>query len=301
MRFVPGGDSPPTETTRPAIAAAPVPPRGSGRSGSRVQRFRARVEGLHGGKVRVEAGEAPADRIDTAPERRRGKVLARGRAGPRAPAEGPEVEREHAVGEPGARAAADDPDSTVGCGGRRSRGALLRRHGQLAPAAAVEQEGGAERISGRPRIRRPRPRGRATTRRPRGRRTPAGRVAGTTCRSAGDTRPHGASCRRSRGTRPRRRSVPRAGRRRPRCAAPAAGSPRARRRRRRPRCRRPTRASYPSQATSRIASAASDASATVTTFAIRSRRSVTAESPDDPATAPLSGVLPTASPSRAMM
>ena len=60
-------------------------------------------------------------------------------------------------------------------------------------------------------------------------------------------------------------------------------------------------ASYPSQATSRIASAASDASATVTTFAIRSRRSVTAESPDDPAAAPFSGVLPTDSPSRAMM
>src|SRR6185503_10208765 len=58
---------------------------------------------------------------------------------------------------------------------------------------------------------------------------------------------------------------------------------------------------YPSQATSRIASAATDASATVTTFAIRSRRSVTAESPDDPAIAPLSGVLPTASPRRAMM
>jgi hypothetical protein len=68
-------------------------------------------------------------------------------ARPRAPAEGPEVEREHAVSQPGARAAADDPDATVGCGGRRSRGALLRQDGQLAPAAAVEQEGGAKRIT----------------------------------------------------------------------------------------------------------------------------------------------------------
>ena len=60
----------------------------------RDQRFRARVVGLDDAEVRVVAGEAPAERVDAAAERRRGEVLARTRPSHRPPAQRAQVERE---------------------------------------------------------------------------------------------------------------------------------------------------------------------------------------------------------------
>ena len=140
-RFVPAGDSPPTETIRPAIAAAPVPPRGSGRSGSRRQRFRARVVRLHGRRGSCRTGEPPAERVDAAAERGRGEMLARPRARHRPPAQRAQVERRAPAsrGPDRVRPPTTQTRPSDGRGGR-CRGALLRRREAGAASARRREE-----------------------------------------------------------------------------------------------------------------------------------------------------------------
>ena len=147
VRFVPGGDSPPTDTMRPTIAAAPVPPRGSGRSGILVQRFRF---GSYAStvRVRVEAREPAADRVDPSAQRGRGEVLARAWAREGAPSHRPEVEGERAGGEPRACSSADDHDAAVRSRSGGGRGALLRERRDAAPATVVEERGAERRPIG---------------------------------------------------------------------------------------------------------------------------------------------------------
>ena len=57
---------------------------------------RARVVGLHGAEIRVVAGQAAADRVDAAAQRRRGQVLARPGPPNDTPAKRPQVERQRA-------------------------------------------------------------------------------------------------------------------------------------------------------------------------------------------------------------
>ena len=109
-----------------------MPPRGSGRSGSRDQRFRAGSYASTDGEVRVVAGEPAAERVDAAAERRRGEVLSRTRPSHRAPAQRAQVERERRLGEPRPRRGRRRPT--------RARAAVA------AAAAAARSSGGRGRV-----------------------------------------------------------------------------------------------------------------------------------------------------------
>ena len=198
--------------------------------GHAMPAVRARVVRLDRGEVRVVAGESTADRVHPPAERGGGEVLPWPRPAHDAPAERPEVEREHRAREP---LRVRPPTTQTLPSAVAAAAAAARSSGGRGRVRQPEPSNRNAARSGRAvgaRNRRPRRAVRATRRRPHGRRRPGGPGGESRCRGRDRRRPRAASSRRSRESRRRRRSV--RGRAQPplRSGARRAAFPRSRRR-----------------------------------------------------------------------